>query len=96
MYAACTALYWEMIQQDQCWLQSLPPEERATEMRKRKLTRLRAKDERMQRRLARHRAAIWKRLWGLAGGWFLFLVATPLAIFVVSELWKLALHSVTG
>lgn len=63
-YAAVLSMQLAALEFDRQRLDAMTPEARAAELHRRKLKRLSEKDERMQRRLARHRAAVWKRRWG--------------------------------
>ena len=81
---------------DAQWLNTLAPEERAKVLRDRKLARIKDKDSRMTRRLARHRSAIWARRWFLFFGWSLAMVALPTVTLGVIHLWKLVLWAVIG
>lgn len=88
-------LHLQMLEFDRQRLNAMTPEARATELHRRMMKRILEKDERMARRLARYRASIWKRRWGRFAGAVLLLCAVPVALLIVSELWRLAMWSLT-
>lgn len=76
---------------DKSYLDSLPPETRLAVLKKRKMDRIRDKDYHMSRRLARHRAATWKKWAFRIFAASLLLSGVPVLIWFINACWLLVL-----
>lgn len=79
---------------ENAWLEHLPPERRARELRDRMLARIRDKEQNMKTRLERRREAIRAKWTSRICYTLAMAVAVPAAVVGISFLWKLAVEMV--